>query len=826
MKHVLPFRQFVLKVHSRCDLACDHCYVYEHADQSWRGQPKAISVATATRVAQRIAEHAAAHQLAGVHVVLHGGEPLLLGVERTRTVLSLLREQIEPVTRLDLRVHTNGVILDADFCGLFDEFGVRVGISLDGDRASNDRHRRFANGKTSHPHVLRALELLRSPQFAHLYAGILCTIDLANDPSAVYQALAAERPPRVDLLLPHATWDTPPARKDASRPEYAEWLIAVYERWRADGAPFPIRTFDSIHAALRGEPSKTESLGLTPTDLLVIETDGTIEQADSLKTAFDGAAATGLNVVDHTLDEAAEHEGIEARQHGLVGLCGTCRVCPVVDVCGGGLYAHRFRSDTGFANPSVYCDDLKATILHVRSRTDAAAEESAHTIPAAELDTLASGYGSGEAVRRLAESQDSIRRNLISTLIAATGSNASVAAAGDLLAGLDASAPQAVQTVLGHPRTREWANACLDAMQGADAQGEGLRYLNAIAAAAAVHARAAAELTVPVVAGAVRLPTVGSFPTSGQADAVVCVAASGLTITCGTDLLRLEFDDPTPDPAWQPVYRLTAEGFDVSLEDVGSGLDGRGAAVRHLSATDAKAWQARFADAIDLLTSSVPRYVPGLRAGLSTLVPLGGEKLAPAGRTAGEGFGAFDAFGTIRAALPQDPATLALLLVRGFQRVKLGAILDLFPLFDRSATGASYRVAWLPGPLPLTELFGEAYAAIGVTEFWRATRAGLGAQARTGADADAEAKFDRWRRDTADAVGQLRHCADLTAVGWRFVDGMARTAETWFDEGAAKSRPEEGTGREARDPQPQPQPPADTGASRRDETGALPRASR
>src|SRR5436305_5321610 len=233
-----------------------------------------MSVATATRVAQRIPEHAAAHQLAGVHVVLHGGEPLLLGVEGTRTVLSLLREQIEPVTRLDLRIHTNGVILDADFCGLFDEFGVRVGISLDGDRASNDRHRRFATGKSSHPHVLRALELLRTPQFAHLYAGILCTIDIANDPIAVYQALAAEQPPRVDLLLPHATWDTPPTRKDASRPEYAEWLIAVYDRWRADGAPFPIRTFDSIHAALRGEPGKTESLRLTPAARLVSETDG------------------------------------------------------------------------------------------------------------------------------------------------------------------------------------------------------------------------------------------------------------------------------------------------------------------------------------------------------------------------------------------------------------------------------------------------------------------------------------------------------------------------------------------------------------------------
>ncbi len=35
--------QYVLKVCSRCDLACDHCYVYEHADQSWQAKPKIIA---------------------------------------------------------------------------------------------------------------------------------------------------------------------------------------------------------------------------------------------------------------------------------------------------------------------------------------------------------------------------------------------------------------------------------------------------------------------------------------------------------------------------------------------------------------------------------------------------------------------------------------------------------------------------------------------------------------------------------------------------------------------------------------------------------------
>src|SRR5450631_3399852 len=100
--------QYVLKVTSRCDLACDHCYVYEHADQSWRNKPKSVTEATVRQAARRICEHARAHRLDRVHVVLHGGEPLLLGRDGLYEVVSVLRRLIDPVTELDLRIHTNG----------------------------------------------------------------------------------------------------------------------------------------------------------------------------------------------------------------------------------------------------------------------------------------------------------------------------------------------------------------------------------------------------------------------------------------------------------------------------------------------------------------------------------------------------------------------------------------------------------------------------------------------------------------------------------------------------------------------------------------------
>src|ERR1700749_4819130 len=99
MKHILPFRQFVLKVHSRCDLACDHCYVYEHADQSWRARPKVIAQATVIKAGERIAEHARDYSLSEVRVILHGGEPLLAGAHRLSEIAQALRQAIDPVCR-------------------------------------------------------------------------------------------------------------------------------------------------------------------------------------------------------------------------------------------------------------------------------------------------------------------------------------------------------------------------------------------------------------------------------------------------------------------------------------------------------------------------------------------------------------------------------------------------------------------------------------------------------------------------------------------------------------------------------------------------------
>ncbi|PYC85372.1 FxsB family radical SAM/SPASM domain protein [Streptomyces tateyamensis] len=758
---MVPLTQLVLKVHSRCDLACDHCYVYEHADTSWRGRPRVIGQRVLERAAQRLGEHARAHRLPAVHVALHGGEPLLAGPAVLRRAAELLRAELPADCALDLRIHTNGVRLDRAFCELFAELGIKVGLSLDGDRAANDRHRRFADGRSSHPAVLRAAALLNTDEFRPIFAGLLCTIDVRNDPVAVLDALLALDPPRIDFLLPHATWDTPPLRPAELGPTpYGDWLLTAHQHWLARGRPVPVRSFDSVHRTLRGQSGLTESLGLEPVDLVVIETDGSFEQADSLKTAYDGAPATGFDLFTNSLDEVARHPGMMARQQGLAGLSAQCRACPVVRSCGGGLYAHRWRTGSGFDNPSVFCGDLMRLITTIRDRVAPAVPLAAQQhggLTGAQLDQLARGHGDGATVRALAAEQLDLTRRLL----AAVGRGAGQA--WELLTELDAAAPAAVDAVLAHPYVRAWA---VRRLRGGE-PGDDLGGLAEIAAAAGLRAGRPVEVTVPVRGGAVQLPTLGRVLVGGAGPAVLRGGPDGFTVrAAGGGEQRIAFDQAGGE-RWLPVRRVELPGgWTLALEDTDPQRDSHEYPVeQRLTAAALGDWTGALREAWELIQRDLPDYAPGLAAGLSTLTPLrpgpGGRDLSSVAR---------QAFGAVGIARPATAPTLALLLVHEFQHVKLGAVLDFRDLFDPSDRRL-FEAPWRPDPRPLEGLLQGTYAHLAVCAYWDSrVRAYDGVAGEPAEQAREQAA--RWRADTERAVGTLLASGSLTALGERFVHGV------------------------------------------------------
>lgn len=800
-----PIRQILLKVHSRCNLSCTYCYVYHHVDQQWRNQPLTMSRDTIDLVATRIAEHARRHSLPSVTVILHGGEPLLAGAELIDHIATTLVSAVPPGTAVRLHAQTNGVLIDEQFLEVFDKHNILVGVSLDGGQEANDRHRRYANGSGSYTGVTRGLAALRQDRYRHLYSGLLSTIDVRNDPLEVYDGLLRFAPPRIDFLLPHGNWTTPPPNYDPAdgRTPYADWLIPIFDAWY--DAPRPetdIRVFRSIMELLNGGHSPSEALGLDPVDLLVVETDGTIEQGDALKSVADGASATGLAVRTHTFDDALAHPGIHTRQLGLDALAEQCRRCPIVTVCGGGLYAHRYRAGNGFANPTVYCRDQLKLIGHIRERIQAPDQgrtrpgpmlstvdrPAGHRFVDGQFDELAAGYGGKSALEVLRSAQASKRRLLLHAVVDAARNTGEWSEWGltdswTLLdtatrgAALTPAARESADEVLHHPFVDEWAVRCLRALRASPRGGASVRpdlaYLPALAAAVALRAGTAFDLTVPVPAGRLTLPGLGLADSLGRGLAKLSGDAEGLTIVGPERTVAVPAPYTVDGEYWNARRSVRADSLagplTVAIED----LDPYRTCFRHppaerLSESQVREFTEAFTAAWQLIGAHHPEHALAMSVGLRSIVPLRAPaqgQVSAAARTA---------FGAIAVSVPEHGDELALLMIHEVQHMKLGSVLDIVDLYDR-ADASLHHAPWRVDPRGIAPLTQGIYAHVGVADYWRVRR-GLvtGAEARA-----AEVEFAYWLEQNRRAAATLAGSGSLTAHGERFVRRLRETLEAW-----------------------------------------------
>ncbi|MBG0822805.1 FxsB family radical SAM/SPASM domain protein [Planomonospora sp. ID91781] len=796
-----PFRQFILKIHSRCDLACAYCYMYEMADTSWRGRPKRMTPETFAATAARIAEHTRTHGLTEIEVVLHGGEPLLAGREAIRDLVTRIRSAVGGGTRVRVALQTNATLLDHGYLDLFAELDLRVGVSLDGDGAMHDRSRRRANGQGSHAAVVKALGLLTSPAYRHLFSGLLCTVDLRNDPLGAYEALLAFGPPAVDFLLPHGNWSAPPPGRDpgAGATPYADWLIPVFDRWyRSPRQPTRVRLFDEIVHLLLGGASASEAVGLSPAAMVVVETDGGIEQSDFLKSAYQGAPETGLHVARDSFDDVLLLPAVAARQIGELALSAACRRCPVGRVCGGGLYAHRYREGNGFANPSVYCPDLLRLIEHVKHTVEAdlsarirahrrsrpvgtdqgtPMELREHRIPAEVLSALAGGGGGAAVVARLAAAQRSKHVLLVHEVMRSarvTGHPRATVArrAYDLLAAVQQRHPEAVETVLRHPSVGAWARHTVMALRRGDEEARP-EQLAALAAAAAIRSGTVCEIDVPAVEGVVTLPSLGQ--------AVLSPTLSEATVQCFADGADVMADGlvvgslGTPDdaPGWRGLRTLSVNTdgspFHVTVDDLDPyRMPGTANMGGRLSSAEVERWQATLTGAWRLLVRHHRSVADEVRAAISVLTPLNAP---PQGQSSAS---SRETFGSVALSAQPDATTFAVTLTHEMQHAKLSALLDIVPLTGPD-DGSRHYAPWRPDPRPVPGLLQGAYAYMGVTDFWRRQlRVDSGAAAL-----EAGAEFFRWRAAARLVCGTILGSGRLTPSGELFVTTMARRLDDW-----------------------------------------------
>lgn len=368
MTVLTPLHSLVCKIVSRCNINCDYCYMYNHSDQSWQQQPLKMSEETIKQLGKRINEHTQKHQISEFSVIMHGGEPLLGGLEYLKNFQEIISQNVTDV-KLKFGIQTNGVLLNNEIFDFCVANNITIGLSMDGYKEANDLHRLDHQGKSSFAKVEKALELLTSNQGRKIWAGFLCVIDLYNDSEQVYYYLSQYNPPSIDFLLPLNHLSLRPFGKEKSLDvtPYGDWLLKVFNIWYYQKSQtIRIRKFEEIISLMLGLQGNSEEWGLRPVDFAVIETNGDIEAVDSLKVTYPEATKLGMNIFTHSFDDIFHSPKVIERQEKWQYLSTTCQECNLVKVCGGGYLPHRYSQENQFQNPSVYCSDLKKIITTIR----------------------------------------------------------------------------------------------------------------------------------------------------------------------------------------------------------------------------------------------------------------------------------------------------------------------------------------------------------------------------------------------------------------------------------------------------------------------------
>jgi len=370
---------FLVKIASRCNLNCDYCYVFNHADQTWKSLPRVMSEDVKDNLAERLAEYAKDVRLKNILVIFHGGEPLLAGAEKIVALANSIRSAVGPDINAEFSLQTNGTLLRKETLDLFREHKIGVSLSLDGPRNAQDLHRLTHSGASSFDDVMRGYALLK--EYPEVFCGVLSVVDIRNTPKSLLEFFDGLHVLSLDFLLPDSNYNTLPPYREASPDIYVNWLIEAFDLWFDQYSHIKVRLFDSLLSCVCGLPSETDFFGFGDISLLSIETDGAYHDLDVLKITSDGYTSLGYSVSNASIKEILTSKGIEAHRKLLKkeNLCTQCQACDVVDICGGGAVAHRFSRNNGFNNPTIYCKEMLSLIKHIQNRLNIISLQNAQT---------------------------------------------------------------------------------------------------------------------------------------------------------------------------------------------------------------------------------------------------------------------------------------------------------------------------------------------------------------------------------------------------------------------------------------------------------------
>lgn len=338
-----------------CNIACDYCYLPNRQDRS------VMSIETIRAVFARVFE--SGWSAPGLTVIWHAGEPLVLPVGYYRDAFELV-ERIRPREQnLRHAIQTNGMLLTPEWCDLFAEHDVAVGVSIDGPRHLHDMHRRTRSRQGTFDRTLAGIRLLRARGMPFHVITVLSkdSLDQADLLIDFYHSEGIEQ---VCFNVEESEGDHSSGlfAESEVRQRFAAFLARFWRGARARGQLRFIREIDSmLPRVLRPDEAVVTNEQVAPLGMLNVACNGDVSTYSpellGLKNAEYGDFIIG-NVHTDSLADMRTSATMRRMERDIAAGVELCRAtCGYFSVCGGGAPINKLTENGSFSSGETrFCE--------------------------------------------------------------------------------------------------------------------------------------------------------------------------------------------------------------------------------------------------------------------------------------------------------------------------------------------------------------------------------------------------------------------------------------------------------------------------------------
>lgn len=340
----------VIKTNNSCNLKCTYCY-----DEFNNNKPfNSINATNVHLILKELARYSKSINIDNLNLIWHGGEPLLMGLDFYREVITIQKNFNLSFSNL---MQTNAVQINNDWIRFFKENNFKIGVSFDGSISANKIHRQQTEK------VVENIKLLNEN---FIYPSLICVISDLN--CSMYQDmfdyLCTIQTEYVDLIPCYEN----NGRYSLSNSNYIDFMIKIFDLWWKSDRKINFRFFNNIIDKMQGKVASIDYISCNLTgkcgEIISINSDHKIYFCDCLPKE----EKFSIGNINQGLKQIIKSKNYQELKYTNDYSSKDCKSCEYLSICGKGCLTRRVNLNHNSDLKDYYCEARKTLFLHIKTK--------------------------------------------------------------------------------------------------------------------------------------------------------------------------------------------------------------------------------------------------------------------------------------------------------------------------------------------------------------------------------------------------------------------------------------------------------------------------